>query len=593
MSNSPIPKIAPDSEEEEEEEPDQEMTHLDSHRERRRHRGGASMSGSDTGGKETAGSPTSGVQNLQESLVMPCLGRPFQPGMLYDARNHAIGPQLWTEKQLEAAIVTQECPQQKHELVAEDSTADKMSSVNVGASLSMSLLGGMIDISGSARFAIDNKTSKHHSRVALRYTSTTESEDIPLAMLQELMKSFPSIFESRGDGAPTHVAFRVVYGSQVFMVFDMMSNKEENQMEIQGKLQATLKLGVPLMEGGGAEIDADINTDDKSFVNRISIKFYGDGVQLAYNPTSYQEALDVYKNLPNMTGEKGAPQMVWLYPLSNLVPSETPIKIPELSPEFTGKVHQLVDNIQDLQVRCSDILSKTNSNLRYLHIHKQQSIFQKWIAGKRNEMTTELSKTLPAIHGDKEKVSQLHDFLKKFEESFPYESLSSWMSEKEVELSLFLSYANVLLKAGVKPAFQDDESGLASLYTRVDCLLFLRFYIFQKDGDPYLEWLLNMKKGKAPHFQPTRDGLRSLEWYKDTKALIEMKVTVNEFATIASGFKDLSSMSQVAFAMTCVPRSHHGSKGRIARYHFYGRDSDIEFRESQRKPACVCSSVMC
>ena len=127
----------------------------------------------------------------------------------------------------------------------------------------------------------------------------------------------------------------MVYGSQVFMVFDMMSNKEENQMEIQGKLQATLKLGVPLMEGGGAEIDADINTDDKSFVNRISIKFYGDGVQLAYNPTSYQEALDVYKNLPNMTGEKGAPQMVWLYPLSNLVPSETPIKIPEHTHKHT------------------------------------------------------------------------------------------------------------------------------------------------------------------------------------------------------------------------------------------------------------------
>ena len=499
------------------------------------------------------------VQNMQDSLIMPCLGRPFQPGMLYDARNHTIGPQLWTEDKLQSTIVTQDYPEQKHELVAEESVVDKMSHLDVGASLSMSLLGGLIDISGSARYVQDNKTSKHHARVALRYKSTTVAEDFPLVELQKLRDSFPSVFESRDNGAPTHVAFRVVYGSQVFMVFDIMATEEQNQMNIQGKLQAELKLGVPLLEAASAEIDADVKTDNKSFFERISIKFYGDGVKLAYNPTNYEEALDVYKNLPGMTGEKGAPQMVWLYPLNNLVPS-IPIVVPELSSACTGKAHQLVDNIQDLQVRCNDILTKTNSNFKNIHIHKQLSRFQKWIAGKRGEMTTKLSETLPAVHGDKRKESQLHEFLDKFEKLFPYDSLSSWMSEKEAELIMFLSYVNVLLKAGVKPAFQDDETGLASLYANasVDRLLFLRFNINQQDA--YLESLL---KGEKPSLQS--EPVWYEMWYKDTKTLIETKYEVSDFANIASAFK---GKKQVLFAMTCG--SVKKPSGKLAAMEDYG-----------------------
>ena len=154
---------------------------------------------------------------LEKCLVMPCLDRPFLPGMLYDARSHTIFPQILSQDQLSQEIEHTEYPSQSHELLMDESTSDKMSHLDIGASLSLTLLSGLVSISGSARYTQDNKFSKKHARVSLKYRSTHCCEDFPLAKLKSLPNDFPAMFSPSSDSSPTHIVFRVIYGSQVII----------------------------------------------------------------------------------------------------------------------------------------------------------------------------------------------------------------------------------------------------------------------------------------------------------------------------------------------------------------------------------------
>ena len=482
-------------------------------------------------GNETV-TPNLSHVSLQDCLVMPCLGRPFLPGMLYNARKHTIGPQLWNSKRLEEGIVRTEYPEQSHELLTDDSTSDKMSHLDVGASLSVSLLSGLVTISGSARYTQDTKSSKQHSRVSLKYKSTTFCEDFPLDELRPLPQQFPDIFQtpsqSQDDSNPTHIVIRVVYGSQVFMVFDAMSVEGENHMKIQGKLQAQLHLGIPMIQGGSAEVDADVSEDDKEFCKRISMKFYGDGIELVNNPTTYDEAMNVYQNLPSMSGEKGAPQKVWLYPLSNLVPS-APKVVHELGLNHAGKIHQLVDDIHDLTIRSDDILNK----MYIKSLHDQQVRFQKWLFSKRSHLMNELAVNLPkAQNGD----PCVEEFLDKFCKSFHYDLLSSWMKEKEEEMKALLAFIGVLQGAKVQAAFKDGD--LLSQYASSKRLLYLEFNVNRQDT--FLESLLKADPETESESEVGADLFEKMPWYRDVHKIKEMKNVVDRFVSI-SHFMDYAT----------------------------------------------------
>ena len=105
------------------------------------------------------------------TLELPCLGLPFQLGMLYDCRRDALVPgiTLWNEKQLNVASSEKPQPSSTFEIIAEDSIKDKMFSLGVEGSLSLSLVGGLVNVSGSAKYVHDRKSSENTARVTLKY----------------------------------------------------------------------------------------------------------------------------------------------------------------------------------------------------------------------------------------------------------------------------------------------------------------------------------------------------------------------------------------------------------------------------------------
>ena len=104
------------------------------------------------GGVTDAVAKSGGFTNI---LVKPCLGRPFHLGMLYDCRSdHLIpGVTLWGPETLNKAVVKpQECCD--FEVISEDSLSEKTFRLEVDAELKLSLLSGLVNVEGAAKFQV-------------------------------------------------------------------------------------------------------------------------------------------------------------------------------------------------------------------------------------------------------------------------------------------------------------------------------------------------------------------------------------------------------------------------------------------------------
>ena len=151
-----------------------------------------------------------------DTLEKPCLGRPFQLGMLYDCRTDSLIPglTLWGSEVLSTATFKAPLETSDFEVIAEDTLSKKMSCFGVDASLKLSLLSGMVHVGGAAKFLNDRKSPKKNARISLKYKSTTKFEQLTMDHLGNF--EYEDVFDK---DIATHVVTGIVYGADAFLVF--------------------------------------------------------------------------------------------------------------------------------------------------------------------------------------------------------------------------------------------------------------------------------------------------------------------------------------------------------------------------------------
>ncbi len=102
-------------------------------------------------------------------LEMPCLGKSFQLGMLYDCRHDHLVTDvtLWGADILNNALVSHPSMQSQCKVFTGDSFDAKMEMVGADANFKMSLLSGLADVPNYVNFLEDRETTKQHARVTL------------------------------------------------------------------------------------------------------------------------------------------------------------------------------------------------------------------------------------------------------------------------------------------------------------------------------------------------------------------------------------------------------------------------------------------
>ena len=393
--------------------------------------------------------------SVPHALQMPCLGRPFQLGMLYDCRDDRLitGVTLWDNRALQDALDSRPHEGVQFSFAAEDTIENKTAMLGVEAGLKLSLLGGLVNVSGSAKYLDDQKSSKQQARVSLKYSMTSRFEQLTMQHLAVDKVQHPNVFE---NGDATHVVTAVLYGAEAFFVFDREVSRNEKYRDIHGRMTVMIKkLPSISIEGDGM---LNLNDNEKGEVDKLQCQFHGDIVLPEY-PTTFQEAVKTYKQLPQLLNDGSCPKVpkkVWLYPLCKLDSSAAQL-VQEIGTGLVTQTQQLFEELDKLRVQATD-LQKSDVYTNFPGIQKQLSQFTEMISEYKVGIAKRVSTILPQIRGGGTEEKKLVEVFEQHHSSpFNQHSLSLWLRGKEQEEKVLQQYLTSLQCHNVQFAFSPGD----------------------------------------------------------------------------------------------------------------------------------------
>ena len=370
-------------------------------------------------------------------IQMPCLGRPFVLGMLYDCRKDIIVPgmTLWDNATLKNALDSKDQVGSGFEIIAEDSLDSKATNLDISAGVKLSFLGGLIKVEGAAKYLDDRTSSVHQSRISLKYWSTSRFDQLTMDQLGNVQ--FPNVFSNK---VATHVVVGVLFGADAFFVFDRKVKKDENKRAVTGSMKALVKKLPGIEIEGQAKVKLD--DSDRKEADKFECKFHGD-LHLPSNPTTFDSAVKIYHELPELLKEGGSPKVVakkvWLYPLTKLN-SQAAKVVHEISVGLVSQAEKVMEEMLGLQMHASDIMN-TSVCSYFSGMQEQLSQFKGKVIEYKMSFSQKLMHLLPKIREGGEEESALAEVFKSKEASpFSSHALSTWINAKEQEIKILGTY---------------------------------------------------------------------------------------------------------------------------------------------------------
>ncbi|XP_067396960.1 stonustoxin subunit alpha-like [Emydura macquarii macquarii] len=485
-------------------------------------------------------------------IEMPALGRPLRLGMLYDCRSDTLIPgiTLWGIEALKRDVETMPKHRNEFQIIASDTVEDKASLLSLSASLMASVLGGMVEVDGSAAFLNDTKKSKHHARVVLHYSVTNRFEQLTMSQLGTENISYPAVFD---QGTATHVVTAVLYGAQAFFVFDQEVSSSESVGEIEGNMKLMVEK-IPKVSGR-AEGSGEKKNKEEEKAENFSCKFYGD-FALENNPVTYQDAMEVYSTLPKrlgVSGENAVPVRVWLYPLS-LLDSRAAQLVREISSVLINDVQSAMEHLMECDVQCNDMV-RDRVATTFPEIKRKIQQFRDLCKQHRQTFQKELARTLPSIRGGGAEEGDLVDIIINKEQSpFAAQQLNEFLGKKQEEMDFVNSY--LADQVGVEVVSSRSELQRTILSPRHDFVVSLALTSLHNE-ESYLSeldlWLRRqlMKKTHDPALASSAwEKPKSKQWFEEEEIRRKARQAVKSFSDFARVNK---SHGKIRFVVASVP----------------------------------------
>ncbi|XP_055486322.1 uncharacterized protein LOC129693544 [Leucoraja erinacea] len=477
---------------------------------------------------------------MSECLQLATLGRPFQLGMLYDCRSDALIPgiTLWDLQTLQSNLDCRDQPSTEFHIIASDSMEKKANALNVSGSLKASILAGLVEVKGSAKYLRDTKESKQQARVTLHYKATTKFEQLTMSHLGRQNITYPSVFD---EGSATHVITAVLYGAQAFFVFDQVASSAENIQNIQGNMEVMIKRLPKIAIEGKASLE--MTEEQSSQAEKLSYTFYGD-FSLKNNPTTYRDAINIYATLPHLLGSGGehsVPVTVWLYPLNKLDTKAAQL-VREISVGLVNRCQCVLEQLSEAAMRCNDLM-KDSVAVQFPEIGDRILQFREMCPKYKLVFQGTLARVLPSIRGGRKEEGLLTDILKNREQSpFKHQSLTTWLDDKEWEMMVVGFCLRIMKDIPVVKSRRELHKVLMGPVTDYEvCFTFTTLHqedFYLTEAINYLRSLTAVKMQMPPPAAGAKTTQHSERWFHLSSIPEKMKERSGmflDFATANSG----------------------------------------------------------
>ncbi|RXN13369.1 stonustoxin subunit beta-like protein [Labeo rohita] len=505
------------------------------------------------------------------SIETAALGRPFQLGMLYDCRRDALVPgiRLWSKEQLQQNINTKPQINTVFAVTASDSAEDKSRLLDIDGCLKLSFLGGLINVSGAANFLKDTKKSFNQQRLTLHYHSTTKFEEL-------IMNHFPSGEMAHDNDVATHVVTAVLYGADACFVFDREVSSDEDKRVIAGEVKAVFGK----LKGISAGANINLNDNQRTAAQKFSCTFYGD-FQLPCNPTSFEDAMKVFEDLPKLLGENkelAIPLKVWLYPLDRLFSRVVKFQH-EISIGLSTDIESVIEHLSTTEMKCSDLLTDTPA-LTFTAFHDKINEMKKNCYQCRLSLMKKLGSLLPKIRGKFIEETALIDLLNDHKES-PFESsLAQWLEMKEEESDIIKSLFTQLNDSGAMV----EKLNKNLMHLKVTHVV---IYMFTSLGWP--DVLLSKQKAYLSSVKENED--KSSESEHKTWLTSEIQKTMRNNLEVFKKLIDLNVSKSVKFIV--ASKEMENSPGSCILLYENGCNEAVRFTPPSKPDCPVIEDVRC
>ncbi|KIN94461.1 hypothetical protein M404DRAFT_1008315 [Pisolithus tinctorius Marx 270] len=272
------------------------------------------------------------VEHPPTDFQRPTLGYATRLGELFDERtSRFLGVQLYEEKSTEVAVTNV-----KHTdltLALSNSFEKKATLLDIQASLSLEVLGGLVKAEGSASYLNDAKCNSQAQSWTLVLKVRTEERRLLFAekgmatnVLDMVKKDY--IAQKRA----THFVSSIIYGGNLIINMTERATEVTNEESIEGKLGLELnqlKGAVSL----NAKADAKIKAQFEGMNSKFDLVVHGD-VELESVPVKPADVLDVIPEVarlllgdPGNGAPKGVPILVTLQPIPKTILDDVQVTV--------------------------------------------------------------------------------------------------------------------------------------------------------------------------------------------------------------------------------------------------------------------------
>ena len=222
-------------------------------------------------------------------------------GSLYDGSKDKLmtSLNLWSPQVVADNILSRHVGYSNTEFRTDEDILNRLDVMGLDAELQLSFMGGLVTVSGGAEYLHDEDHKENTVKSTLIYKATTRSEQMPYGV----PLTYPGVCKhvtskASSDGiSPTHVVTEIVYGLNGYMVFKKHYLTNTQKKKISGSLDVVVKAIPQIQIEGNASFN--LTEDEKEVSRTMEFNFYGDTL-LDHPPSTFEDAIEVYKKLPGL-----------------------------------------------------------------------------------------------------------------------------------------------------------------------------------------------------------------------------------------------------------------------------------------------------
>ncbi len=210
-----------------------------------------------------------------------------------------------------------------------DTLSEKLSGVNMSASVQLSLMSELIDVKRSTEyeFVTQSKSTRGESSVQVKCFYKTGYKEMGMDQLTKI--GYPDVARTGNNSTATHVVMKIQYGAGAIFTFTKQFQSSEEEWQVKSKTKIALEsCGEKIKLALEGKSSFQGNYRNSSSNSQIKCEFKSFGLSLGEaNPTTFDEAIKfasnfrhiVHKSITVQEGEPlGVPCIVWLHPLVSL-----------------------------------------------------------------------------------------------------------------------------------------------------------------------------------------------------------------------------------------------------------------------------------